>query len=52
MEETAYFLNLVAKSEKPVIVVRAMRRPYSLVQTGRCCGQSLSTPRRRERVCW
>lgn len=34
LEETAYFLNLVVKSDKPVIVVGAMRRPYSLGADG------------------
>ncbi|MER8912080.1 asparaginase [Mesorhizobium sp. M0854] len=34
LEETAYFLNLVVESEKPVVVVGAMRRPYSLGADG------------------
>ncbi|TIL34563.1 asparaginase [Mesorhizobium sp.] len=34
MEETAYFLNRVIKSNKPVIVVGAMRRPCSLGADG------------------
>jgi L-asparaginase len=34
LEETAFFLNLVIKSDKPVIVVGAMRRPYSLGADG------------------
>ncbi|UVK57052.1 asparaginase [Mesorhizobium sp. AR02] len=34
LEETAYLLNLVVKSDKPVIVVGAMRRPYSLGADG------------------
>ncbi|OHV75739.1 asparaginase [Ensifer sp. LCM 4579] len=34
LEETAYFLNLVVESEKPVVVAGAMRRPYSLGADG------------------
>ncbi|TIV59137.1 asparaginase [Mesorhizobium sp.] len=34
LEETAYFLNLVVSSDKPVVVVGAMRRPYSLGADG------------------
>lgn len=34
LEETAFFLNLVVKSEKPVVVVGAMRRPYALGADG------------------
>ncbi|BCH05231.1 L-asparaginase 2 (plasmid) [Mesorhizobium sp. 131-2-5] len=34
LEETAYFLNLVVQSDKPVVVAGAMRRPYSLGADG------------------
>ncbi|ACI58181.1 L-asparaginase, type II (plasmid) [Rhizobium leguminosarum bv. trifolii WSM2304] len=34
LEETAFFLNLVVKSEKAVVVVGAMRRPYALGADG------------------
>lgn len=34
LEETAFFLHLTVKSEKPVVVVGAMRRPYSLGADG------------------
>jgi len=31
MEETAFFLNLVVKSDKPVVVVGSMRRPSTAI---------------------
>ncbi|MGR9258524.1 asparaginase [Rhizobium leguminosarum] len=34
LEETAFFLHLTVKSDKPVVVVGAMRRPYSLGTDG------------------
>ncbi|MER8911906.1 asparaginase [Mesorhizobium sp. M0854] len=34
LEETAFFLNLTVKSDKPVVVVGAMRRPYALGADG------------------
>lgn len=34
MEETAYFLNLVVKSDKPIVMVGAMRNPDSLSADG------------------
>ncbi|MCM5693287.1 asparaginase [Sinorhizobium meliloti] len=34
LEETAFFLNLIVKSDKPVVVVGAMRRPYALGADG------------------
>ncbi|WP_234836379.1 asparaginase [Sinorhizobium meliloti] len=34
LEETAFFLHLTVKSDKPVVVVGAMRRPYSLGADG------------------
>ncbi|ESY28203.1 asparaginase [Mesorhizobium sp. C386A] len=34
LEETAFFLHLVVKSDKPVVVVGAMRRPYALGADG------------------
>lgn len=35
VEETAFFLNLVLKSEKPVVMVAAMRPPPRSRPTGR-----------------
>ncbi|UCI22998.1 asparaginase (plasmid) [Mesorhizobium sp. B2-1-8] len=34
LEETAFFLNLIVKSDKPVVIVGAMRRPYALGADG------------------
>ena len=36
LEETAYFLNLVVKSDKPVVIVGAMR-PATAISTSRSC---------------
>ena len=35
IEETAYFLNLVVKSKKPVVLTAAMRPPRPFPRTGR-----------------
>ena len=36
MEETAYFLNLTVKSDKPVVLVGAMRPSTALSADGLC----------------
>jgi L-asparaginase/glutamin-(asparagin-)ase len=49
LEETAYFLNLVVKSRKPVVVVGAMR-PARSTCTTRCCWPAAR--KRSARACW
>ena len=57
IEETAYFLNLVVKSKKPVVLTAAMRpstalsrrRPAELLQRGRGGGEQ---GRGRAAACW
>jgi L-asparaginase/Glu-tRNA(Gln) amidotransferase subunit D len=50
LEETAYFLNLVVKSKKPVVVVGSMRPTVRSTCTTQCAWRA--RPRQRAAACW